>query len=180
MFTFIIEGVFLSIVSLLGVLGNVVAIFILSKPVMKGSFSTLLIGILAITWSLYKKYSKKSNTIQEYIYISLLIFKYRFVLVWHVVSDHWNQHFWTSGNIQMVWKRNIRLYHAIRIRTWSHRKGWLRVCNSFRNNRKVLCDCTSLKAFSRQKIPSLSAQSDRSSLQHSKVFWVWDQGTNNI
>merc|ERR1712223_1980658 len=45
MFTFIIEGVLLSIVSALGVVGNVVAIFILSKPVMKGSFSSLLIGL---------------------------------------------------------------------------------------------------------------------------------------
>ena len=44
MFTFIIEGVLLSIVSTLGVVGNVVAIFILSKPIMKGSFSSLLIG----------------------------------------------------------------------------------------------------------------------------------------
>ena len=101
MFTFIIEGVFLSIVSLLGVLGNVVAIFILSKPVMKGSFSTLLIGILAIIWSL-----KKLDTLQEYtlyiLYIYLLIFKSRVVFVRHVVPYHWNQHFWTSGNIQMV------------------------------------------------------------------------------
>jgi len=45
MFAFIIEGILLSIVSIFGVVGNVVAIFILSKPLMKGSFSSLLIGM---------------------------------------------------------------------------------------------------------------------------------------
>lgn len=41
---FILEGVLLMAVSLFGLVGNVVAIVVLSRPTMRGSFSTLLIG----------------------------------------------------------------------------------------------------------------------------------------
>jgi hypothetical protein len=44
-FGFITEGVLLTAVSLFGLFGNIVAIIVLSRPAMKGSFSTLLIGI---------------------------------------------------------------------------------------------------------------------------------------
>ena len=43
-FGFIIEGVLLSAVSVFGLVGNIVAIIVLSRPTMKGSFSSLLIG----------------------------------------------------------------------------------------------------------------------------------------
>lgn len=43
-FDFVVEGVLLMIVSIFGVAGNIINIVVLSKPSMKGSFSTLLIG----------------------------------------------------------------------------------------------------------------------------------------
>ena len=43
MFNFII-GLFLTIISVFGLVGNIVAIIVLSRPTMKGSFSSLLIG----------------------------------------------------------------------------------------------------------------------------------------
>jgi hypothetical protein len=43
-FGFIIEGVLLTAVSVFGLVGNIVAIIVLSRPTMKGSFSSLLIG----------------------------------------------------------------------------------------------------------------------------------------
>ena len=47
-FGFIIEGVLLSAVSVFGLLGNIVAIIVISRPTMKGSFSSLLIGKLTL------------------------------------------------------------------------------------------------------------------------------------
>ena len=44
MFEFVTSGVLLMAVSLFGLAGNVVSIIVLSRPQMKGSFSTLLIG----------------------------------------------------------------------------------------------------------------------------------------
>lgn len=44
MFEFITEGVLLTAVSIFGLVGNIIAIVVLSRPSMKGSFSTLLIG----------------------------------------------------------------------------------------------------------------------------------------
>ena len=44
MFRFITEGILLTVVSVFGIIGNILAIYILSRPVMKASFSTLLIG----------------------------------------------------------------------------------------------------------------------------------------
>ncbi len=44
MFEFLVEGVLLTAVSVFGLVGNVVAIVVLSRPPMRGSFSTLLIG----------------------------------------------------------------------------------------------------------------------------------------
>ena len=51
MFEFVTSGVLLTAVSLFGLVGNVVAIIVLSRPSMRGSFSTLLIG----EWELSKK-----------------------------------------------------------------------------------------------------------------------------
>ncbi|XP_059087497.1 FMRFamide receptor-like [Tigriopus californicus] len=45
MFEFITEGVLLTAVSIFGLVGNIIAIVVLSRPSMKGSFSTLLIGL---------------------------------------------------------------------------------------------------------------------------------------
>ena len=45
MFEFVTSGVLLTAVSLFGLVGNVVAIIVLSRPSMRGSFSTLLIGM---------------------------------------------------------------------------------------------------------------------------------------
>ena len=44
MFEFITVGIMLTMVSMFGLAGNVVAIIVLSSPVMRGSFSSLLIG----------------------------------------------------------------------------------------------------------------------------------------
>ena len=44
MFEFITVGIMLTMVSIFGLAGNVVAIIVLSSPVMRGSFSSLLIG----------------------------------------------------------------------------------------------------------------------------------------
>ena len=44
MFEFIIKGVLLTSISIFGLIGNTIAIIVLSRPCMKGSFSTLLIG----------------------------------------------------------------------------------------------------------------------------------------
>ncbi len=44
LFEFVVEGVLLTAVSLFGLVGNAVAIVVLSRPPMRGSFSTLLIG----------------------------------------------------------------------------------------------------------------------------------------
>ena len=46
MFEFITVGIMLTMVSMFGLAGNVVAIIVLSSPVMRGSFSSLLIGKL--------------------------------------------------------------------------------------------------------------------------------------
>jgi hypothetical protein len=43
-FEFVTEGVLLISISIFGLIGNMVAIVVLSRPAMKGSFSTLLIG----------------------------------------------------------------------------------------------------------------------------------------
>ena len=43
LFEFIV-GLLLTIISVFGLLGNIVAIVVLSRPTMKGSFSSLLIG----------------------------------------------------------------------------------------------------------------------------------------
>ena len=48
-FDFVVEGVLLMIVSVFGVAGNIINIVVLSKPSMKGSFSTLLIGQLKVS-----------------------------------------------------------------------------------------------------------------------------------
>ena len=44
MFEFITVGIMLTMVSMFGLAGNIVAIIVLSSPVMRGSFSSLLIG----------------------------------------------------------------------------------------------------------------------------------------
>ena len=44
MFEFITVGITLTMVSMFGLAGNIVAIIVLSSPVMRGSFSSLLIG----------------------------------------------------------------------------------------------------------------------------------------
>ena len=44
MFEFVTVGIMLTAVSIFGLAGNIVAIVVLSSPVMKGSFSSLLIG----------------------------------------------------------------------------------------------------------------------------------------
>jgi len=44
LFEFVTEGILLTSVSLFGLVGNMVAIVVLSRPSMRGSFSTLLIG----------------------------------------------------------------------------------------------------------------------------------------
>jgi hypothetical protein len=41
---FITVGILLTTISVFGLVGNIVAIIVLSRPVMKGSFSSLLIG----------------------------------------------------------------------------------------------------------------------------------------
>ena len=46
MFEFITVGIMLTMVSIFGLAGNIVAIIVLSSPVMRGSFSSLLIGKL--------------------------------------------------------------------------------------------------------------------------------------
>ena len=46
MFEFITVGIMLTMVSMFGLAGNIVAIIVLSSPVMRGSFSSLLIGKL--------------------------------------------------------------------------------------------------------------------------------------
>ena len=43
-FKFITVGIMLSTISVFGLVGNIVAIVVLSRPTMKGSFSSLLIG----------------------------------------------------------------------------------------------------------------------------------------
>ena len=43
-FKYVTVGFLLTIISIFGLMGNVVAIIVLSKPAMKGSFSSLLIG----------------------------------------------------------------------------------------------------------------------------------------
>ena len=43
-FDFWVRGVFITIVGLFGVIGNIVAIYILSRPVMKSCISYILIG----------------------------------------------------------------------------------------------------------------------------------------
>ena len=49
LFRFITEGLLLILVSVFGIVGNIIAIVILSKPSMKEkSFSSLLIGIYAV------------------------------------------------------------------------------------------------------------------------------------
>ena len=44
MVEFVVEGVLLMVVSVFGLVGNTVSIIVLSRPSMRGSFSTLLIG----------------------------------------------------------------------------------------------------------------------------------------
>lgn len=60
-FEFITVGILLTTISVFGLLGNVVAIIVLSRPVMKGSFSTLLIGeptsFIGFSLSSLKQYS---------------------------------------------------------------------------------------------------------------------------
>ncbi len=43
-FEFVTVGLLLTLISIFGLMGNIVAIVVLSRPVMKGSFSSLLIG----------------------------------------------------------------------------------------------------------------------------------------
>ena len=43
-FEFVTVGLLLTLISVFGLVGNIVAIIILSRPAMKGSFSSLLIG----------------------------------------------------------------------------------------------------------------------------------------
>lgn len=45
-FEFITVGLLLTVISIFGLVGNIVAIIVLSRPAMKGSFSSLLIGNL--------------------------------------------------------------------------------------------------------------------------------------
>ena len=56
-FDFVVEGVLLMIVSVFGVAGNIINIVVLSKPSMKGSFSTLLIGQFKVSVACYLVWS---------------------------------------------------------------------------------------------------------------------------
>ena len=69
MFRFIIEGVLLTIVSAFGIIGNIIAIYILSRPIMKASFSTLLIGMWCIQkiWSRCKLYQSHFNKFYQFM-----------------------------------------------------------------------------------------------------------------
>lgn len=51
LYEFVIEGVLLTGVSLFGLIGNIVAIIVLSRPPMRGSFSTLLIGRIFLLYN---------------------------------------------------------------------------------------------------------------------------------
>lgn len=53
MFEFITVGIMLTMVSMFGLAGNIVAIIVLSSPVMRGSFSSLLIGKLILNSSIH-------------------------------------------------------------------------------------------------------------------------------
>jgi hypothetical protein len=44
-FEFLVPGVMLNIVGILGLIGNLISIFILSRPQMKGSTNCILIGL---------------------------------------------------------------------------------------------------------------------------------------
>ena len=69
MFRFIIEGVLLTFVSAFGIIGNIIAIYILSRPIMKASFSTLLIGMWYIQkiWSWCKLYKSHFNKFYQFM-----------------------------------------------------------------------------------------------------------------
>ena len=45
-FEFIIHGVLVAVIGLIGLIGNVVAIGVLSRPQMKSSITTILIGLV--------------------------------------------------------------------------------------------------------------------------------------
>jgi hypothetical protein len=47
-FEFVVHGVLINSVGVLGLLGNVVSIVVLSRPQMKSSINTLLIGLVTI------------------------------------------------------------------------------------------------------------------------------------
>ncbi len=47
LFEFVVEGVLLSVVCVLGFLGNCLAIYVLLKPSMRGAFSTLLTALVS-------------------------------------------------------------------------------------------------------------------------------------
>ena len=53
MFEFITVGIMLTMVSMFGLAGNIVAIIVLSSPLMRGSFSSLLIGKLILNSSIH-------------------------------------------------------------------------------------------------------------------------------
>ena len=45
-FEFIIHGLMINVVGLIGLIGNIVAIGVLSRPQMKSSITTILIGLV--------------------------------------------------------------------------------------------------------------------------------------
>ena len=149
MFEFITVGIMLTMVSMFGLAGNIVAIIVLSSPVMRGSFSSLLIG------KVFKINSAWFN----------LIF-YRTIFIRLSLPCRWHRNLWASSAFGLLPQKGPSLCRSNLLWFRTHWSSWFRVYHNVSHHWTLLCHCPSFEAFFKQKIASHHPNDTLCPLQH--------------